>query len=166
MPTDSKKDAFICVKVLLAATLCVTLCAAVLFVFTGCSETEASTSAESSEGADMVIDANYIKEHEGEFTLVDVRTESEFAEGHIPGAINIPYSSSPCTAETLEEDVRILYGDQGLSANDPIVVYCQSGVRATAAAEVLEQAGYTNVKVYKGSWADWTSDENNPVSYD
>ncbi len=165
MSADSKKYAPVCMRALPAVALCVIFCA-VLFVFTGCAETETSTSTQSSEGVDMVIDANYIKEHEGEFTLVDVRTESEFAEGHIPGAINIPYSSSPCTAETLEEDMQILYGDQGLNADDPIVVYCQTGVRAAAAAEVLEQAGYTNVKVYEGSWADWTSDENNPVSYE
>lgn len=128
---------------------------------TGC----AATGSDEEDDEAMTVDASYIEEHAGEFALVDVRTASEYAEGHIPGAVNIPYSASPCTADTLVEDVALNYDSAGLAADDAIVVYCKTGVRATAAYELLVQAGYTDVAVYEGSWADWTADESRAVEY-
>ena len=70
---------------------------------------------------------------EGGATLLDVRTTSEFASGHISGAINIPVHT---LADRLEE-----LGDR----NEPIVVYCRSGGRSARAQRLLEKAGFAKV---------------------
>ena len=92
-----------------------------------------------------------------------MRTPAEYEEGHIPGALNIAYSSSPCTANGVGADQKALYEQAGIDLNDPLVLYCKTGVRAQAAAEVLRAAGFADVEVYQGSWSDWSSDPANPV---
>jgi thiosulfate/3-mercaptopyruvate sulfurtransferase len=108
--------------------------------------------------------------------LVDARTRKEFdgddiralRGGHIPGAVNIPYETNwldPDTPRKLqrrqvankdgmtlkaEADLRALYA--GLDPAKETIVYCQSGVRASQTATVLESLGFTNVKLYDGSW--------------
>lgn len=64
--------------------------------------------------------------------LIDVRTAEEFASGHIDGAINIPVES---LGERLGEVPRDV----------PVVLYCRSGRRSAAAAELLAQASYAQV---------------------
>jgi phage shock protein E len=65
--------------------------------------------------------------------LVDVRTPEEFASGHIPGAVNIPVQDLGRRMTELDGKER------------PIVLYCRSGARSSAAARVLESAGYAQV---------------------
>ena len=65
--------------------------------------------------------------------LVDVRTEAEFAQGHLPGATNIPVGA-------LARRMRELQ-DKGA----PLVLYCRSGSRSGRAKRMLEKAGYTRV---------------------
>ena len=81
-----------------------------------------------------------------ELIILDVRTEEEFSEGHIPGAILIPdYElSERAEAELPNKDQLIL-------------VYCRSGRRSKAAAEMLVGMGYTNVKDF-GGIIDWKYD--------
>lgn len=70
----------------------------------------------------------------GDSYWIDVRSESEFAEGHVSLAVNIPY----------EEITRRI--DEVTSDKDArIYLYCRSGRRAGIALDALEQAGYTNV---------------------
>ena len=64
--------------------------------------------------------------------LVDVRSTREFAGGHIRGAKNLPVGD-------LEGRIRELRKDQ------PVVVYCASGVRSASAAQVLSAHGFTEV---------------------
>jgi len=65
--------------------------------------------------------------------LVDVRTPQEFANGHIPGAVNMP-------VQDLERRMGELTGK-----DRPIVLYCRSGARSSNAARMLKSAGYTEV---------------------
>lgn len=80
---------------------------------------------------------------EENYIILDVRTESEFASGHIPGAILIPN-------ETIgtEEIVQLPDKDQ------LILVYCRSGNRSKQAADKLARLGYTNIVEFGGinSW--------------
>lgn len=62
-------------------------------------------------------------------TLLDVRTEGEFAGGHLPGAVLVPVAE---LASRMSEVPR----------DRPVVVYCQSGGRSARAAEMLAAAGY------------------------
>ena len=108
--------------------------------------------------------------------ILDVRTPREFIGedirairgGHIPGAINIPYEQNWIDPETLgklarkqitnnagmslkrAEDLKRLYSR--LDPNKETIVYCQSGARASQTAGVLQQLGFTKVKVYDSSW--------------
>jgi phage shock protein E len=66
--------------------------------------------------------------------LVDVRTPEEFAQGHLQGAINIPY-----------DQVEALRSEFGKDLNHAIVVYCRSGRRSGIAQDTLERLGYTSV---------------------
>ena len=78
--------------------------------------------------------------------LVDVRTPEEFAERHIPGAINIPN-------ETIgTEEIPELPNKEQL-----ILVYCRSGNRSKQASEKLAALGYTNIVEF-GGINDWPGD--------
>ncbi len=72
--------------------------------------------------------------------LVDVRTAAEYAEGHLPGAINI---------NVLDEHFDKV-AQQLLTADAPVAVYCKSGRRSKKAAQQLTQSGYQVYDLDKG----------------
>lgn len=83
---------------------------------------------------------------EGDYLILDVRREDEFAEGHIPGAINI-------ANETIGTDKP-----EGLPDLDKVIyVYCRSGRRSKEAAAKLAAIGYTSI-IECGGILDWTGD--------
>ena len=102
---------------------------------------------ENSQGAGYVnITAEQAKEimdSEEGYIILDVRTQDEFDETHIPGAILIPYD------EILEKAECVLTDKDQL-----ILVYCRSGRRSKIAAEALAELGYTNIKEF-GGIIDW-----------
>jgi rhodanese-related sulfurtransferase len=75
--------------------------------------------------------SRYVQGAEGHL-LLDVRTAEEFAQGHIPGAVNISVQE---LGDRLSEVPR----------DEPVVVYCRSGNRSATAAQLLRDAGYTAV---------------------
>ena len=92
------------------------------------------------------VDAKNIMDTEKNFVILDVRTEEEFAEGHIENAILIPDYEISSKAEEILKD-----------KNQLILVYCRSGNRSKKASEVLVDLGYTNVKEF-GGIIDWKYD--------
>ena len=88
-------------------------------------------------------EAIVLMEEETDYILLDVRTAEEFAEKHIPGAINIP-NESIGTAEIPELPDK----------DQLILVYCRSGNRSKQASEKLAALGYTNVTEF-GGINDW-----------
>ena len=80
---------------------------------------------------------------EKDYIILDVRRPDEYAEGHIPGAINVP-NEEIGTAEILELP----------SKSQLILVYCRSGRRSKEAAEKLAGLGYTNIVEF-GGILDW-----------
>jgi rhodanese-related sulfurtransferase len=79
-----------------------------------------------------------------DFILIDVREESEFAAGHIPGAIHIGRG-------ILERDIESTVPDH----DDEIVLYCGGGFRSALAADNLQKMGYTNVISMDGGFRGW-----------
>ena len=77
------------------------------------------------------------------YIILDTRTQEEYDEGHIPGAILIPYDEIKEKAETMLPDKDQL-----------LLVYCRSGRRSKLAAEALVELGYTNIKEF-GGIIDW-----------
>ena len=102
---------------------------------------------ENSQGAGYVnITAEQAKEimdSQEDYIILDVRTQDEFDETHIPGAILIPHDEITEKAEDLLTDKDQL-----------ILVYCRSGRRSKLAAEALVELGYTNIKEF-GGIIDW-----------
>ena len=90
-----------------------------------------------------MTDAVAMMEEETGYIILDVRTPEEFAEKHIPGAVNIPNE----TIETAE--IPELPNKDQL-----ILVYCRSGNRSKQASEKLAALGYTNIVEF-GGINDW-----------
>ena len=84
--------------------------------------------------------------NESGYIILDVRTESEFAGGHIPGAVCIPN-------ETIDESVMEKLPDK----EQIILIYCRSGNRSKQASEKLADMGYVNVYEF-GGINTWTGD--------
>lgn len=78
------------------------------------------------------------------FTLVDVREESEYAAGHLPGAIHIGKG-------VIERDIETKVPDPAT----PLVLYCGGGFRSALAADALQKMGYTRVISMDGGWRVW-----------
>ena len=79
------------------------------------------------------------------FYLVDTREESEWARGHLPGAIHL-------SKGIIERDIEQKIADH----NAPIVLYCGGGFRSALAADNVQKMGYTNVISMDGGWRGWT----------
>ncbi|MDB5308881.1 MAG: sulfurtransferase [Gemmataceae bacterium] len=80
------------------------------------------------------------------FTLVDVREESEYAAGHLPGAVHIGKG-------VIERDIEKKVPDPAT----PLVLYCGGGFRSALAADNIQKMGYTNVVSMDGGWGGWTA---------
>ena len=88
-------------------------------------------------------EAKQIMDNEEGYIILDVRTQEEYDEGHIPGAIVISHEEIAEKAEDVLTD-----------KNQLILVYCRSGRRSKIAAEALVELGYTNIKEF-GGIIDW-----------
>ena len=88
-------------------------------------------------------EAKQIMDIEEGYIILDVRTQEEYNQGHIPGAIVISHE------EIVEKAEEVLTDKDQL-----ILVYCRSGRRSKIAAEALVELGYTNIKEF-GGIIDW-----------
>jgi len=129
---------------------------------------------------EMIVSMSEVKSrlHSEDTVLIDAREEPRYlgihepidkVAGHIPGAHNAFWK------EGLTEQGTIKRADEqkarfehlpGLAADKDkeVIVYCGSGVTACPNVLALTEAGYRNVKLYLGSWSDWSSYEDNPVA--
>ena len=91
--------------------------------------------------------------------IVDVRSIAEYEAGYISGAILYPHTKNLYSDGTFmsSRDIKLFYQDLGLKKEDTIILYCKSSFRATQTFALLEEAGFTNVKVYDGAWLEWSS---------
>ena len=88
-------------------------------------------------------EAKQIMDSEEGYIILDVRTQEEYDQGHVPGAILIPDTEIKAKAEEVLTDKDQL-----------ILVYCRSGRRSKLAAEALVELGYTNIREF-GGIIDW-----------
>ena len=79
--------------------------------------------------------------------IFDVRTPEEFADGHVPGAINLPHT-----------EVAGRVGEFSVYQDREVVVYCGTGRRAAMAEDALRTAGFTNVRDLEGHMKQWQAD--------
>jgi thiosulfate/3-mercaptopyruvate sulfurtransferase len=109
-------------------------------------------------------------------SLVDVRSPEEFRgelaapahlpqeaaqrRGHIPGAVNVPWSQAVASDGTFKpiDDLRSLYGSKGVDGSNEVIAYCRIGERSSHTWFVLhELLGYRDVRNYDGSWTEYGS---------
>ncbi len=79
-------------------------------------------------------------------TIIDVRTPQEFAEGHLPGAVNLDVSAPDFVQQV-----------QALDAQAPYAVYCRSGNRSAVAVDAMNQLGFTAAYHLGGGIGAWSS---------
>ena len=110
----------------------------------------------------IIADMAYVKE--GKALIIDARTSEEFtgasekSKGHIPGAININYKEvlTPSEAFKSKSELESLIAQYKLTPNQPIVIYCNTGIIAAVIYTALtNEMGWTNVKVYDGAYKEW-----------
>jgi thiosulfate/3-mercaptopyruvate sulfurtransferase len=117
----------------------------------------------------------------GSAGLVDVRSPQEFTGeilappglpetcqrgGHIPGAKSIPWAKACNDDGTFKsvDELKALYGAQGIAADRPVIAYCRIGERSSHTWFVLKHLlGFPNVKNYDGSWTEWGNLVGAPV---
>ncbi|RME40725.1 MAG: rhodanese-like domain-containing protein [Planctomycetota bacterium] len=84
---------------------------------------------------------------------LDVRTEAEFAAGHVPGAINIPVARINAATGRMEPDPSFAHKVRAkLSKGAKIIVGCRSGPRSEAACHILREHGYEHVVNLRGGF--------------
>ena len=111
----------------------------------GCVGCSTDGSADGSATYEQIsgAEAKALMDSESGYIIIDARTQEEYDEGHIPGAILIPeYEIADRTEKELPDKDQL------------ILVYCRSGRRSKIAAEELVKLGYTNVKEF-GGIIDW-----------
>ena len=107
-----------------------------LGLFTGCSQTKAQQTTYRKISAE---EAHKMMSESKDFILLDVRTEAEYREIHIPGALLIPdYEIKARAEKELPDKNRVIF------------IYCRSGRRSANAARELANLGYTNVYDFGG----------------
>ena len=118
----------------MGALLCIQLTACTSWIQSGTPISQAELAAQIETGTPPVI--------------LDVRSHWEFEKGHIPGAININFLA-------LEKRIDEIKAPR----NAPIVVYCEHGIRANVAEDILKKAGFTSVLHLEGDISAWRANK-------
>lgn len=92
--------------------------------------------------------------------LVDVRSGGEYRAGHIPGAINLGYRENALPAAPHlwkpAPALRRLYARADITPDKLVIPYCTTGVLSSVTFFTLRLLGYSNVRLYTGSWTEWS----------
>lgn len=128
-------------------------------------------------GGRRLLDADGIEHYLDRHQVVDARPADRFrgenetvdpVAGHIPGAISVPaLGNVDADGRFLTaDDLELRFTDRGVRPDRRTAVYCGSGVAAAHLALALEAAdvGHYDPAIYIGSWSDWISDPDRPVS--
>lgn len=115
-----------------------------------------------------LVDVRSPKEYSGELLhMPNYPQEGATRGGHIPGAVNIPWSQAVNDSDSTfkpASDLRLLYETQGVTPDEEIIAYCRIGERSSHTWFVLTYLlGYPNVKNYDGSWTEWGNLVNAPI---
>ena len=97
--------------------------------------------------------------------LVDARSTAEWDKGRIPTAVHVEWLRTLSGGELLPtEELEALYAD--VDPGQPVVTYCLVGWRASVSWLTLRWLGYEDVRVYDGSWVEWSGDASFPIETD
>lgn len=115
-----------------------------------------------------LVDVRSPKEYIGELLhMPNYPQEGATRGGHIPGAVNIPWSMAVNEADSTfksADELRALYEGKGITPDGEIIAYCRIGERSSLTWFVLKYLlGYPQVKNYDGSWTEWGNLVDAPI---
>jgi len=105
-----------------------------------------------------LVDVRSLQEFTGEIVAPPGLPETAQRGGHIPNARNIPWGKAANDDGTFKsyDELKALYGAEGIDGTRPIIAYCRIGERSSHSWFVLKYLlGYQNVTNYDGSWTEW-----------
>ena len=109
----------------------------------------------------QILDARPPGRFSGE--MAEPRPESR--SGHIPGSLNIPFGSLKSGRAFLSnDDLMQIFDQAGVDLSQPIITSCGSGVTASGLAYALLRCGAEDIRVYQGSWVEWSMNPNLPIA--
>ena len=124
---------------------------------------------------ELIVDAAWVSSNlnKPKIAIVDARTPEFYTgasvgrmprAGHIPSAVNVPFSSLADSANKLKDSttLRKMLADAGIKQGDQIVSYCHIGQQATVVYFVAKYLGY-DARLYDGSFEDWSRRSELPV---
>jgi thiosulfate/3-mercaptopyruvate sulfurtransferase len=116
------------------------------------------------KGKRPLVDVRSPQEYSGELLhMPNYPQEGAMRGGHIPGAVNIPWSMATNADDSTfksPEELRKLYQGKGINPNQAIIAYCRIGERSS----LTYLLGYQNVQNYDGSWTEWGNLVNAPIA--
>jgi thiosulfate/3-mercaptopyruvate sulfurtransferase len=120
------------------------------------------------EDSAPLVDVRSPKEYSGELIhMPNYPQEGATRGGHIPGAVNIPWSTAVNEADSTfksREELEKIYQEKGITPDKEIVAYCRIGERSSHTWFVLTYLlGYSGVRNYDGSWTEWGNLVNAPI---
>ncbi|HEX7172309.1 MAG TPA: sulfurtransferase [Candidatus Limnocylindria bacterium] len=108
-----------------------------------------------------LVDVRSPEEYRGELAApAHLPQEAAQRRGHIPGAVNVPWSQAVAEDGTFKpiDQLRELYASKGVDGSDEVIAYCRIGERSSHTWFVLSVLlGYPNVRNYDGSWTEYGS---------
>ncbi|NDB51054.1 MAG: sulfurtransferase [Nitrosopumilaceae archaeon] len=119
---------------------------------------------------EILADYEQVRQNIGKAILIDARSKEEFTgsvirgarKGHIPSAINVDFFANISEDGTIKDEKQLseLYN---IPKDSQIITYCQGAYRAANSFIALKKLGYTKIKVYLGSWGEWSNRTELPV---
>lgn len=113
-------------------------------------------------GAEQVADARSAGRFEGR----ESEPRPGLRAGHMPRALNVPFSELVAADGTLKpsDELRRIFTKQGLDLSRPVITTCGSGVTAAVDLLALATLGHRQVSLYDGSWSEWGADASLPIA--
>ena len=118
------------------------------------------------KGGANLVDVRSPDEYTGKVIAPPGMNETAQRGGHIPHAVNIPWSMSANEDGTFKspEDLKTLYEGRGVKPGQETIAYCRIGERSSLTWFVLKYLmGYPNVRNYDGSWTEWGNLVDAPI---
>lgn len=121
-----------------------------------------------------IIDTDELAESLDDYVIIDARATDEyegaqdFGEsrgGHLPGAINIPFTHFLSDDGTIKEagEIQAILDENGIEKTDDIITYCTAGIRSAHMQIVMTMMGYDNVRNYDASFYEWSANPDLPL---
>jgi thiosulfate/3-mercaptopyruvate sulfurtransferase len=112
-------------------------------------------------GQEQMLDARSA----GRFSATEPEPRAGMRAGHMPGALNLPYTDLLAEDGTMRpiEDLRACFTESGVDLDKPIVTSCGSGISATVLLLGLHLLGHEDTALYDGSWTEWGGRADTPI---